>query len=317
MALRARGSSLQVLSKVESTAGTAATGNYTLLPVFTYELSATQELTQDNVLSTNSSRRNVGDPSLGPIDVAGNARVPLDLENFGNWCHLLFGAATDTGTTNYTHTWKSGLTTLPSATQEKGFRDASEFFLYTYVKANSLSVDFTPSGSADATIGLMGQDEAIATSTGGGTPQWAGMTRFHRFMGSITRNGSELANVTAASFQFSNGLEQVRDIRASLSNNGVDEGLVTASGSLTVRFSDDTLITDAIAQTSCSLALALTISSVKSLAFTFPRVFLGRPSIPVSGPGGIEVQYPWQAAHDTSSSSLMTTVLKNQTAAYS
>lgn len=317
MALRARGSGLKLLSKAETTAGTAATGDFAQRPCFAYELSATQGLSQDNVLSAAGSLRNAADPSLGPIDVVGNARVPIDLENFGHWCYLLFGAAAITDANpNYTHTWKSGAVTLPSATQEKGFVDAGQYFLYTYVKANTLAVDFTPDGSADATIGLMGQDEARDTSSDGGTPSWAGMTRFHRFMGSVNLASSELANVVAASFTFSNNLEQVRDIRNSLSNNGVDEGQVTASGSLTLRFSDVSLIADAIAQTPRALDLTLTISATKLITFSFPRVFFGRPNLPVSGPGGVELVVPFEAAHDTATSSLMTTILKNQIAAY-
>lgn len=318
MALRARGSSLVLLSKTESTAGTAATGNYTQLPCFTYDLSAVQELSQDNVLSVIGANRNAGDPALGPVNVTGSARVPIDLANFGNWLRLLFGAPTTTGTTNYTHTFKSGTQTLPSATQEKGLADAGTYFLYTYVKADTLAVDFTQNtATADATIGLMAQDETRAGSTGGGTPAQAAITRFNRFQGSITKGGSELANVVAASFTFRNGLEQVRDIRDSLSNNGIDEGLVTASGSMTLRFTDDTLIDEAIAGTPASLAMGYTISSVASLFFTFPRAFMGRPSVPVAGPGGIEMVVPFEAAYDTSSSSLLTAVLKNQTASYS
>ena len=314
---RARGSSLKLAAKSETTYGTAATGNYKLLPCFTCELSATQALTQDNVLSTALVGRDAADPNQDIIEVQGNVRVPIDLDNFGQWCFWLFGAATVVDATpDFTHTWKSGTTSLTSFTAEKGLTDAAVYFLYTGAKANTMAVDFSPAGSADATIGLFGQDEANSGSTGAGTPTVATLTRFRRNQGTVKKDGSSLANVVGGTFTFSNGLEPVRTIRSDLQLEGVDEGISTGSGTVTLRFADATMIADAIAQTPRALEFAYTLASNKSVTFTFPRVMFGRPGVPVTGPGGIEIAVPFTAAHDASAACLLSVVLKNQTAAY-
>lgn len=313
---RARGSSLRVLAKSEATYGTPPSGNWVQLPVFTFALSATQPLQQDNVLSTNATR-DASDPNQDVISVGGDVRVPIDLENFGHWLFQLFGAATVTGAgPDYVHTWKSGAVALPSTAFEKGLVDIADFFVYSGGKANTLSVDFSPSGAADATIGLLAQDEGSSGSTGGGTFTFAGMTRFRRSQGAVTKDGSALANVTGGSMNFSNGLDAVRTIRSDLQLEGIDEGQATAGGNVTLRLSDSALIADAIAQTPRALTFGYTIASNQSLLFTFPRVFFSRPGVPVSGPGGIELQAQFIAAHDTTAGCMLSVVLKNQVAAY-
>jgi hypothetical protein len=315
MAIRARGSSLKVLAKSETVYGTAPTGNFVQLPVFTFGMSASQPLDQDNVLSTNATR-DASDPNQGMISVAGDVRVPIDLENFGHWLFMLFGAAVVTGTTDFTHTWKSGAVALPSKSFEKGLADIGDYFLYTGCKANTLAIDFSPSGSADATIGLIGQDETSAGSSGGGTPTFAGMTRFRRNLGAATLDGAAMASVVGASVQYSNGLDAVHTIRSDLQLEGIDEGLSTASGNVTLRLTDSSLIADAIAQTPRALSLSYTIAATQKLTINFPRVFFSRPGVPVNGPGGIELAVQFIAAHDSVTGYMMDVVLNNQTAVY-
>lgn len=316
MTLRARGSRFKLYGLSETTYGTPATGNFNQLPCFSFALGGTQPLQADNVLSGSTSRDST-DPMQDVLTVAGNAVVPVDLTNFGHWLLMLFGAAADTGTTDYTHTFTSGVTTsLPSKTFEKALTDAASYFLNVGVKANTLALNFAPQGSAQATIGLIGQGETYSGASGAGTPTLPTLTRFHQHQGAITVGGSSLVNVTAASFNFSNGLEGVRTVRSDLKIAGVDEGIAAANGQITCRFTDTTLIADADASTPVSLALSYTISATQSLTFTMPRTFLDRASPAVTGPGGIEVKYNWYAAFDSGSGHMLQAVLKNQTATY-
>lgn len=315
MALRARGSRFKLYGLTETTYGTAASGNFDQLPCFSFALGGVQPLQADNVLSGSTSRDST-DPMQDTLTVAGNAVVPIDLENFGHWLYMLFGAATVTGTTDYTHTWKSGVATLPSKSFEKALTDSGVYFDNLGVKANTLALNFAPQGAAQATIGLIGQDETYSGSSSAGTPTFAGITRFHQHQGSISVGGSPLANVVAASLNFSNTLEGVRTIRSDLKIEGVDEGVATLDGKITCRFTDTTLISYADAFTTVNLALGYTISANKSLTFTLPQTFLDRNSPPVNGPGGVQVDYNVRAAFNVSAGCMLEVVLKNQVAAY-
>lgn len=313
---RARGSRFRLYGLTEATYGTAPTGNFVQLPCFSFELGGVQPVQADNVLSGSTSRDST-DPMQDVLTVSGNALVPVDLTNIGHWLLMLFGAPTDTGTTDYTHTWNSGSTSaLPSKSFEKAFLDSAQYFLSVGAKANTLALNFAPQGAAQATIGLIGQGETYSGASGAGTPTLATLTRFHQHQGGISVGGSALANVTAATMNFSNGLEGVRTIRSDLKVAGVDEGIASASGQLTARFTDTALIADADAQTPVALALSYTISATQSLTFTMPRAFLDRNSPAVTGPGGVEVKYNWYAAFDSGSGHMLQAVLKNQTATY-
>ena len=52
-------------------------------------------------------------------------------------------------------------------------------------------MDFTPTGAATATFGLLGQGSVRTGATSGGTPTSAAYTAFNKAQGSITRSGSE------------------------------------------------------------------------------------------------------------------------------
>jgi hypothetical protein len=53
-----------------------------------------------------------------------------------------------------------------------------------------------------------------------------------------------------------------------------------------------------------------------SLTWTFHEVYLPRPRIPVSGPGGVQASFNWQAVYDDALSKSVTVVLKNDVTSY-
>jgi hypothetical protein len=317
---RARGAAFKLCHKVEATYGNAPTGNYAQLPCYSFDLGAEQALQADPILSAGIGREPT-DPYLEIVKVSGNARVPVDVRNFGYWLKLLFGPATVTGGSDpYTHTWHSGSAAgLPSGAFEKQFPEASSggiYFMNTGVKANTLELSFAPSGAADATIGLIGQGETKGTTSGAGTPTLAPMTRYLKQQASITLGGTPLASVTAAKLMYTNNAEAVEPIRNDLWNDGVDEGLAGISGELTLRFNEQGLLDQAIAHSPAALVLSYTYSTDYALTFTLPRVFVSRPKVGVSGPNGIEVTYKFEAAFDSTAGYALQAALKSPIAVY-
>lgn len=305
----ARGSTFKLRIKKQTNPETLATGNFTQVPCLSFGLTGAQALGRDDLLSANQGRDG-SDPYLDTITVEGSAVVPQETVNYGHWLTMLLGAPTTTGTTDLTHVWKSGATTLPSYSIEKAFPEVPAFDMFLGVQANTLSLDLTPSGPANATIGLLGLNETTASTTGAGTATYAPGQRFMKPSATITKDGVALAKVVGGSVNFSNGMTGVRTIRSDNRMEEIDVGTATAGGDLRIRFADNTLKSQAIASTPCALVYGFQISATKSIEYSFPRVFLSRPGVTVDGPGGIEMPVSWQAAWDSTAAAMMTVTLK-------
>jgi hypothetical protein len=53
-----------------------------------------------------------------------------------------------------------------------------------------------------------------------------------------------------------------------------------------------------------------------SLTWTFHEVYLPRPRVPISGPGGVQTSFNWQGVYDDALSKSVTVVLKNDVTSY-
>lgn len=317
---RLRGADTKLYVKTETTYGTAATGNFVQVPFFECTVGASAPLQEDPALSATAEiTRDATGVYLGRSTVTGQVVVPVDLESFGVWLRALMGAPTTTGTTDYTHTFVSGLQTgLPSMTMEKALSRIARYGLLTGVKANSLALSASTDQRPRATIGLMGQDEVFSNSSGAGTPTFAGMTPFQQRQYTVQIDGSALGNCTAFTLNYANGMEPYYGLNSADSIEAIEEAAATCSGSFTVRVSEDavTLINNALTETAHSLLLKLQVSSTQLIQFTAHNVILDRPTIGVSGPGGVDVSFNFIARYDATGGEMLEVILKNQTATY-
>jgi hypothetical protein len=312
---RAIGANCRLLMFPEATYGTAPGGNWRRMPFLSCDLDAEQPLLDADVIGVGSNRDPAA-PFLDIVTVQGQAVVPVDLVNSGHWLRLLLGAPTTTGTSpNFIHTYGSGAASLPSNSVEIGFPDVPSYDICTGVRADTLEIDFSPSGPATATFGLMGQGSTRSSSSSGGTPVSATYTAFNKAQGSITRGGAALAQVTGARMTYANGMEMVRTIRADRRIEGVDPGIARATRQITARFADTTLLTQAQNGTAAEFAFAYTIDANRSLTFTLHEVYLALAKTPIERPAGGEASFEFRAAFNATATRMMTTVLKNQQAA--
>ena len=110
------------------TSCTAPTSGFMQMPFASASLGAEQPLLASELLG-------YGRDPLAPIKDAvtadGDITVPLDAEAFGFWLKAAFGAPTTTGTTNKTHTFKSGSWNLPSMAIEVAMPEIPRFAMYT------------------------------------------------------------------------------------------------------------------------------------------------------------------------------------------
>jgi hypothetical protein len=310
---RAYGANAQLLGKFETVYGTAPTGNYIKFPFVSSDLGSEQGLIASDLLGQG---RDPSQPIRDVIRVEGNVVVPVDLRNFGHWLKALLGAPTTTGSGPYTHTFASGLSSLPSIALEVGMPEVPIFFMESGVRVNSAQLSFSRSGAANATLNCIAQGETDAAVTGGGTPTVASLARFNQFQGSIKKDGVQLGNVTGAQLTYSNNLERIETIRSDGKIDGADPTIAALTGNIEVRFADTTLIDAATDNTPLELAFAYTIDADKSLTFTAHEVYLPKPKLAISGPGGVQATFDWQAAKATSPARMLTVVLKNDVASY-
>lgn len=220
----------------------------------------------------------------------------------------------------YTHTFVSGSNALPSFAAEIGHVNVPAYFVHTGCMLNSMALDFQRSGGANATLNILAQGETRFTSSQGGTPTTRAYKPFSQFNGSVKRNNVALGNVTGAQFTYSNNLQGVPTIRNDGLIDGVDPTTVSITGNIDVRFADTTLVDDAINNNAIELQLAYALAGLDannfSLTCTFHEVFLPRPRIPISGPGGVQASFNWQGVYDDSLSKSATFVLKNDVTSY-
>jgi hypothetical protein len=310
---RAYGANTQLVGKFESSYGTPPSGDYIKLPFVSSDLGSEQGLIASDLLGQG---RDPSQPIRDVIRVEGNVVVPVDLRNFGYWLKALLGAPNTTGDDPYAHTFVSGAAVLPSLALEIGMLDIPAFFTNAGVRANSLQLGFARSGAANATINCIAQGEERAGISGGGTPTVASLTRFNQFQGSIKKDSVALGNVTGAQLTYSNNLERIETIRSDGKIEGADPTIAGLMGNIEVRFADTALIDAATNNTPIELEFAYTIDEDFSLIFTAHEVYLPKPKLAVSGPGGIQANFDWQAAKATSPARMLTVVLNNDVESY-
>jgi hypothetical protein len=160
------------------------------------------------------------------------------------------------------------------------------------------------------------QGETVGTTTSAGTPAALELKRFGHFNGSIKRNGTALGNVVSANITYTNNLDRIETIRADGLIDGADPSIAALTGSIDVRFADQTLATQAINGEASEMEFAYVLPSGESFTFTVHAVYLPRPRIEISGPQGVQASFDWQAARDATEGRMCTATLVNDVETY-
>ncbi|KAA8607551.1 hypothetical protein AL036_10240 [Salipiger aestuarii] len=310
---RAQGARAQMALAFETTYGTPPVGGFTKMPFASTSLGAEQPLLNSELLG-------YGRDPLAPIKDAvtadGDVVVPLDAEAFGFWLKASFGDPITTGTGLWTHEFQSGSWTLPSMSIETGMPEVPRFAMYSGCVLDQINWQMQRSGLLTATARLVAQGETVGTITGAGTPAALELKRFGYFNGAITRNGSALGNVVSADITYANNLDRIETIRSDGRIDGADPSIAALTGSIEVRFADQTLVTQAINGDPCELEFAYVLPSGESFTFTVHAVYLPRPRIEISGPQGVQATFDWQAARDSTVGRMCTATLLNDVETY-
>ena len=310
---RAYGANAQLLGKFEIVYGTPPVGNFIKFPFVSSALGSEQGLISSDLLGQG---RDPAQPMRDVINVEGDVVVPVDLRYFGHWLKALLGAPTTSGTGPHVHSFASGAASLPSIALEVGMPEPSAFFMNMGVRANSMQITFSRSGGASATINCIAQGESRASASVGGTPTELAMTRFNQFQGAVKKDGVQLGNVTGAQLTYTNNLEKIETIRDDGKIDGADPTVAALTGSIDVRFADTSLIDAATNNTPVELTFGYTIDANRSILFTAHEVYLPKPKLSITGPGGVQASFNWQAAKNAAQGRMLTVTLTNDVENY-
>ncbi len=314
---RAYGANASLLAAFETTYGSPSAADYRKLPFVSTSLGSEQGLIANDLIGLG---RDPSAPMRDVIKVEGDMVVPVDLNNFGLWLKALLGPATVAGEDalnhTFTHTFVSGKSVLPSLALETGLSDIPAYFRSSGVMVNSMKVDLARSGAANATLGLIAQGEVREGASIDAAPEALELVRFNQFQGSIQKNGQPLGNVVSAQLTYSNNLERIETIRSDGKIDGADPTVASLTGSLEVRFADTQLIDAATDNTPLALTFSYTIDAGRQLTFIAHEVYLPKPKLSISGPGGIQATFDWQAAKNTAAGRMFTVELANHIAGY-
>jgi hypothetical protein len=283
---RSYGANAQLLGKFETVYGTPPTGNYIKFPFVSCDLGSEQGLIASDLLGQG---RDPSQPIRDVIRVEGNVVVPVDLRNFGHWLKAFLGAPTTTGSGPYTHTFASGAASLPSIALEVGMPDVPILLYGGWHSCELRAIELLAlwGRQRDAQL-YCPRRRRMRRRYGRRHADRASPSRASTsFKASIKKDGVQLGNVTGAQLTYTNNLERIETIRSDGKIDGADPTIAALTGNIEVRFADTTLIDAATDNTALELAFAYTIDADKSLTFTAHEVYLPKPKLAISGPGGV------------------------------
>lgn len=309
---RGKGSRSQLALAFESTYGTAPASGYTKMPFAKCDLGAMQGLIDNELVGYG---RDPLAPTPDAINVDGDLVVPIDARFIGYWLKAIFGAPSTSGTDPYTHVFTTGASALPSLALEPGAPEVPSYAMNTGVVVDELSISLARAGNVTASLKLIGQAEALATSAQSGTLTTHALTRFANQHGYVKRAGTALSNVTGAELRYANGAERIEVIRADGLVDGVDPGQASMSGRLVALFDSTTLLQQAIDGDPCALEFGWSRDSM-SLTVEVHEAYLSRAKRPIDGPKGIEQTIEWTAALNAAEGVMATITLVNDVASY-
>ncbi len=311
---RAYGWNASLLFGFEQRYGTPPEKGYHLVPFISSSLDSEQGLIESNVLGLG---RDPTAPFQDVINVDGDVVIPVELRSIGLWLMGLFGEPETTEVNQaYQHDFTSGKTHLPSISLEIGLPDVPDYPLFTGSRINSMAFNFEHSGEAQVTVNVLGQGELVSNTTRDKNPSQFAYTRFSQFQGSIKHAGEFLADVTSASMTYSNNFEKIQTIRDDGKVDGIDPGIASLSGTISVRYSNSKLMDLAREGNPIDIELAYTIDEQRKLVLTAHSVYLPKAKRSINGAGGIEAAYDFQGAKSEKFNRMLTVTLVNDIRGY-
>lgn len=308
------GAKTTVLMDIEESFGTPPTVHGGVqLPVNTFSLKPSRA---KNTAATLTGQYDPTEPFDGNLEVSGAVTVPVDARAFGHWLKAMFGTPATTGdAAPYTHVWKSGAD-MPSLMLQASYGPV--FGQFTGCKVASMSLQAGGDGELTASVNLNAREADYVDTSYNDTPTIIALKRFSNFQGSLLSAGQPLAVVTDFSLDINFGLDtSIRAIGDQGRVYDLVQAIMAVTGSITVFFTDKSLLLKAKNSEDFSLNLGFAINADTKLTFSLPEVQLSFDGPTVDGPTGIKMQHNIVAYfNDNVDKASVVTTLVNDVATY-
>ena len=313
-----KGSTVEVLLGWESSFGTAPSAAFSLPINPPLDVVPSQNMQTPATLIGN---RNPAEPFFGNKSVDGNLTIPLDSAAMPYWLKAMFDDESTTGTGPYVHEYKI-TDAMPSFTLEEAFTDlaVNRYQQLLGCKIANAAFNFGGDGELVCTLGIVGAEGNLASSSMDGTPTSVALSRVNNFQAAIEEGGAGISVVTAVDISIDFGLD-TSDDQIPIGNSGVrrdlPEGTVAVTGTLRALFEDTSLLTKAQGQTETSLKITVTASASSVFELELQELYYADTGITVPGPTGLLVELPFSAFYGNGSeASAIVARITNNTASY-
>lgn len=252
------------------------------------------------------------EPGPGLPDHKVTVEVPLCIAQFQYWLRAFFGApATTDEDPDYSHLFKSGTALGYVSLQQK--LQASDYRRHVGLVGEEMKISLSPEsdGFGRATMSFMGIEEQRGTSAAAGTVTAAPtLDRPAEALANVLWNAVSGGQLIGGELTFKRNLKRIRAADGTGLPNRIEyNGKSTLSGSVKLRYANQSIISDAWSRTERAMQMELLRSSVRGLRFLCGHALLDETPIGADGPDGVEVDVPLMAYQSASDPALRITAL--------
>lgn len=254
--------------------------------------------------------------AAGQKKAQGDLNYELGVRGAVNLLAFQMGNIVTTGAGPYTHVLTVAQEPTPF-TLEKWFGDLATGFKFSGCKANTFSISIDPNGISTGSIGVIAKKvEAIATEVDS-TPTAVSHAFYDGIRAQVKVGGVVVTDLVKLDINMTNNLQTANAIGSDELASCV-QGIFECSGTITVPFTDMTLINKVINGTEDSLEVTFTNGSY-SVKFLMPRIkYSGDPVPKGNGPTAINLDLSFSALLDvtalspTLGKSIVVTVISDE-----
>lgn len=279
----------------ETVYGTSPTTGYAFLPFGTHTLDMTKALVEGNDIRPDRMPRFL---RHGTRNVTGSVNSQLRKGDFDSLFESLFMGAYATNVLKVGNVQK--YFSIEDQAVDGPAGATKQYRLFKGMSVSAMNLSIAPDQPVNARFDFVGRDmtqSATSVQTAAPTDD-SDNAPFDSFSGSITEGGSVIANVTALDLTMSNDLSNAYVIGSNIAAEA-EYGMMTVTGSITVRYSDAVLINKFINETSSTLAFEIDdLTNANPYTFSLPNIRYTGAAVPIAGTKGRLVTLPFTALYD-------------------
>jgi hypothetical protein len=282
----------------EITYGTSPATGYSFLPFGTHTLELTKALVEGNDIRPDRMPRWLRHGTRG---VQGSVNSQLRKTDYDSLFESLFMGAYATNILKVGNAQK--YFSIEDQALDGPLGATKQYRLFKGMAVSAMNISLAPDQPVNARFDFVGRDMTqSSTSVQVAAPaDDSDNAPFDSFNGSITEGGAVIATVTALDLTMSNDLSNAFVIGSNIAAEA-EYGMMTVTGTITVRYSDAVLINKFLNETTTSLSFEIDdITNANPYTFSLPNIRYTGASVPVSGTKGRLVTLPFTALYDETS----------------